>query len=481
MLSVLLYVAGAWTEVEDHGIQLLERAYVAMARCMLQKHREQEGERISGERVLARLQLPSIRVLLHVARLSYLASFLTLDITCSWALAHAEGRWLRHVAESLQWLWEEVDAGKRHASWQAAWAIWQDAVPKRPRWWRRLIRFAKESACRREGLSEAWQFYRGTFLRRLLATGAMLPDVPEEQRMPGEVCIPCGKMFDSKQAWSVHAFKVHGKVRPERSLVDGVACPVCLRTFASNMRLCRHVQHTSRCRDVLKRRGSCNPVGPGVGSKRSRCEEDLPAPAMQGMGPLPADADAQMVAGVRSGSECCSDTLGVLQDMLSLETPGCGLCDLIEAARSALSATCLSLAGIMDTVRAWREAVEDADDDSYSVRWSALRRACVTWVSDNGMPWLCPHIEASRRQMVHTFAHSEAALSWLDFSLVEVQGLCVPDEHGGFLLCHDAWVQAFRSTGRSWSVCFESRAALTFTDWKVEGYARMEQRYAGLY
>ena len=265
VVSVLMYGTGTWPGVSDCVIQLLSHAYVAMARMMLAKHLEAGEAGISSARVLAHLDLPSVEVLLHASRLSYLASFVSLDITCLWALAHSEGRWLEHVVASIQWLWSEVDGGRHNPSLQAAWCAWRQIVACRPRWWKRLIRFAKESACRREQVDEAWQYYRGLLVKRLMAHGASLPDVPESHRLPVEVCAPCGKCFGSKQAWSVHAFKVHGRVRPERSMVDGLSCPICLRTFASNIRLCRHVQHSLSCKTSLIAGGYSVAKGPGIG------------------------------------------------------------------------------------------------------------------------------------------------------------------------------------------------------------------------
>ena len=133
VLSVLLYGAGAWTGIAEADVRILDTAYVAMARCMLRKHLDPLAGRISGARVLAQLGMPSVAILLHAGRLSYLTSFLCLDIPCLWALAHAEKTWLQHVAASLQWLWEEVDNGSRHATWQSAWDVWRLAIPVRKR------------------------------------------------------------------------------------------------------------------------------------------------------------------------------------------------------------------------------------------------------------------------------------------------------------------------------------------------------------
>ena len=319
-------------------------------------------------------------------------------------------------------------------------------------------------------------------LRVLMANGATLPDVPDDARMPGEVCVPCGRRFDTRQAWAVHAFKVHGRVRKERTLVDGSACPICLRTFASNIRLCRHVQHTPRCKDMLIRGGFCVVAGPGVGSRQSRREADFLMPAMQGLGPFQEDCYATGLNSGTSREEFCSDTLLELQTLAATERPDWGLRDLIEASREVLGGRCLSAACLTGTVRAWQETLEADHLESLSLRWSALVRACGEWVCSNlSFHWLCQGAAAAQPQTVHTFVHSGAALSWLDFALVDERAMQAACEQGGFLLCHKSWLRAFQDLDRSWSVCCDLTEAVQNSEWQSKGEALLREGHHGLF
>ena len=486
VLSVLLYGAGSWTGVDVSVTQRLEKAYVAMARMMWQKHMAPDSPRISGARVLAMLELPSVALQLHTARLSYLASFVRLDIPCLWALAHAEGTWLEHVASSLQWLWSEVDNQRFHPSWQDAWETWRADLPHKPRWWKRLIRFAKESAGRKERLAEAWQFYRGSVLRCLMRAGAALPGVPEVQRLPVEVCAPCCKCFDTKQAWAVHAFKTHGKVRKERTLVEGLTCPICLKTYASNIRLCRHVQHSATCKVRLLAEGYAATVAPGVGNKRAGREEDLLRPAMQGYGPLREQYMAGEDVGIMHPecrwAERCSDTLSELHALVAAEQALLHLSGLMEAARSILCRRCISSSGLVDTVNAWRESVQHLPEDACSLRWGALLSACTEWVCDNiCVSWLCQMPSEVISPTVHTFEHSEAALAWLDFAWVEDKPLCMAEGQHGLLLCHDKWQHIFVDSHSSWALCHSTAQALQEPQWRRDGMELLSQGCRGLF
>ena len=470
-----MYGTGTWPGVSDRVIQILHTAYVAMARIMLAKHVEAGEARISSARVLARLDMPSVEVLLHVSRLSYLASFVSLDITCLWALAHSEGGWLEHVVASVTWLWSEVDGGRHHPSWQAAWDSWRRSVVCRRRWWKRLLRFAKESACRRERVAEAWQYYRGLLVRRLMAHGASLPDVPESNRLPVEVCAPCRKCFGSVQAWSVHAFKVHGRVRPERALVDGLSCPICLRTFASNIRLCKHVQHSLSCKKSLIAGGYSAEVGPGIGNKKACRAEDCLAPAMQGLGPLAADCGSGVAPADQAWPEACEETVRLLHLLVEREEASCSLGDVLASVRGVLCSRCLSSVGMVDTVQPWRAQLSARHAESWSIRWGALVHRCADWVCDNvSVAWVAPHAIVDTPLSILTFAHSEAALAWLDFAWVEPKQLQCPVGHG-FLLCHDDKRHAFAACQEAWSVHCSVIHALSDSAWQVQGRCAVEQ------
>ena len=67
-------------------------------------------QHIAEDRVCDFVGLPDLDTLLHMGCLTYLRSFLVLDVKEAWSLAHAEGRWLGRVRASLAWLWEHSEA-----------------------------------------------------------------------------------------------------------------------------------------------------------------------------------------------------------------------------------------------------------------------------------------------------------------------------------------------------------------------------------
>ena len=241
VLSTLFHACGTWGQIDADAFSVLNRAYVNMARAILSKHFRGDLLHLCEDRVLALLRLPSLSTWIHFHRLSYLASFVVISEPLVWALAHAERHWLAAVRDSLAWLWRHVDGGRKFPSWEDAWPHWCDDIKCRPRAWKSLIRFGRDSALRAEVLAEGWQQCRGTVVKRAIRAGGFVPAWVDGFGEGSCACGPCQKVFGSLQAWSVHAFKVHGRVKPSRCYVAGEQCPVCLRQYASNVQLCLHI------------------------------------------------------------------------------------------------------------------------------------------------------------------------------------------------------------------------------------------------
>ena len=289
VLSTLFHASGTWPVISAKAAAMLQRTYLNMARSMLVKHYRGDTLHLCQDRVLALLRLPSVQIWLHFHRLSYLASFMVLDEPTVWALAHAEKRWLQSVRESLEWLWVQVDGGSRTQSWEQAWQVWRHDILHKPRAWKNLIRFARESATRGEVLSEGWQQCRGLLLKRLLRAGGIVTAWRDVFQDAACACGLCQKVFATRQAWAVHAFKVHGRVTLARRLVQGEQCPVCLKTYPTHMQLCHHLQGSSYCRHRLQARGfHCQPLPYGINSV---------GVVRQGFGPvLPDDGTGEPAA-----------------------------------------------------------------------------------------------------------------------------------------------------------------------------------------
>ncbi|CAE7548123.1 unnamed protein product [Symbiodinium microadriaticum] len=130
VLSVLLYGAGGWPSVGPAEISPLATAYHHMVATMLRPQFSlEEAKHLGPAQVLSLAELPSVPVLLHLARLRHLQSCVVVGVPEFWALAHAEGTWLSLVRASLGWLFDMTNSDSGISSWEDVWPHWPNSEP----------------------------------------------------------------------------------------------------------------------------------------------------------------------------------------------------------------------------------------------------------------------------------------------------------------------------------------------------------------
>ncbi|CAE7834771.1 GIP [Symbiodinium sp. CCMP2592] len=217
VLSTLLFGAGTWPKLTQAEEQCLSTAYFQMACTLLKPEFDSlQARRIGQLRVLALTGLPTISTLLHLARLRHLAACATNPIPELWALLHAEANWLASACHSLEWLCELVAEESWAPSAPEAWRLWMDTIRCNPGRWKRLLRKAQQRAVRREAWHSAGVYHRGLLSRQLRIAGGILLEPVMELWDRRECCGPCRQTFPNLQAWSVHAFKTHGRLTTGR-------------------------------------------------------------------------------------------------------------------------------------------------------------------------------------------------------------------------------------------------------------------------
>ena len=444
VMSTMLHGSGIWCDMQEAAIAPLQRAYINMSRAMLSKHFKGDVLHVAEERVLAHLGLPPLGVWFHFHRLTYLTSFVVLGVREMWALAHAEARWLALVRTSLEWLWQHVDAGKYTSSWTEAWAQWRLDIHHKPRRWKNLLKKARHAATRVSVLDEGWQQCRGLLCKCLLGAGAVVSAVCERLEQGPYPCGVCQRVFGTYQAWAVHAFKTHGRVRKSRLLVSTTDCPACLKVYPTHVQLCRHIEHSVACRTLLQQQGFVCELQPGQGSKRAKSPSDFLCVPMQGLGPknLFLGLDTTTPTELRD-----TPTWQALQ--LCFDQAVCSnVCALLERYRQAFTVECLSLASLLEVADAWWQHVQQQEAEDLSILHVALHCRVAEWVASNvSADWLCPDA-VEGRCVLATFRQSVECLALMDFTEVQPEG---PDDvtlDGGFLLCDSRRLKHYVTDGR---------------------------------
>ena len=236
--------------------------------------------------------LPAADALLHGARLRYAITLGRSAPSELWTLLGAEQRWLQSLAESIEWFKQQVQGfgpdkfgnhilfdfnhsfkcgGKTFANW---------------------IRKAVRHSTLQHKIKTHWQEWHHKFLQQCAIFGLQVQfpwtTTPISQKPDGgEACIQCGKYFNSRAAWAVHAFKVHQRTHPCRDILGAATrCEACGREYRTSRRLLHHLQYKQTCAEKLKMQGLFYPVGPG---RNSRAEQQdmsrLPIPVMASHGP----------------------------------------------------------------------------------------------------------------------------------------------------------------------------------------------------
>ena len=389
--TVLFHGAGTWTSVTEQHIESIEATLRQMACQMLRPQVSiEEAWHLGTAQALARAGVPRASTYLHVARLRHILACFQLPVPEIWALAHWERHWLTAVRESIQWMWRLLDGGRHHDTWREAWSAWQVDCRSHPGRWKSKIRRALSKALQQERWQATVEQHQGLLTRQLRIGGAAMPRVSTPCVAIREVCALCNVVFGDFRAWSVHAFKCHGRIDEVRSLAEGLQCQHCLRHFATNVRLCRHLRHSAVCRRTLLGNGRRTTPAPGIGSRKAPKEYLFCAPALQAAGPqLPHE-------GGWIEDELDRPAAEVLDCLAHIDFDGIGQDfdpDIVwTRIRQAFSCTCLPARRLHVTACVWHEHLgQQANDPVHGSPLTTFLLQAARWVQGvDFADWLAP-------------------------------------------------------------------------------------------
>ena len=240
----LLYGAGAWPPLKEQESRTLKGALWQMYRQLLCIPRYAD-QHYTGHTVLALLQLPGPDTLLHCSRLQYLGQLLRTGPEELWTLLRLDGPYCEALAVSCRWLHKWVSSTCPLPDPDTCWPQWVDIASQWPNRLKGWIKRAQALTVRQVQVIAALDgLYRG--LQSVLPSR----EEPPPAVVHPEVCIPCGKLFSTRVAWSCHAQKVHG-YRTTAYLLGSKAprplCAGCGKLYASRGRLQRHLAYSPDC------------------------------------------------------------------------------------------------------------------------------------------------------------------------------------------------------------------------------------------
>jgi len=414
VLSILLYGAGTWRTLSPSETSILESAYYGMAFYMLRPLcTHEEATHMGGPRVLALLGLPSMHTLLHVAKLRHLLCCVRTSVPILWGMLHWHSEWLRSARDSVAWMWSLVDGGREFATWEGAWTLWLDTCRIAPGRWKGIVRRAQNQALQREKWQAECARNAGLLGRQLQAAGGIVP--PQMVAAPpcAHFCAPCRMVFGTYQAWSVHAFKTHGRTMESRHVHLGTQCQSCLKHFTTHVKLCRHLRYSTSCRAKLRGAGYGCVVAPGHGSKKAADPGKFQAPTLQAQGPVLPLEDGPWLDYLERPSIDILECLRLLDYGLSRE---CCTKDVAwSRVKTAFSASCEPVQRLHCTASAWQLELLEGYCGSFDV--SHLLQI-AEWVGSADLAaWLVPH-PSFQPSGLNTFKDADIILSFLEVDAI---------------------------------------------------------------
>ncbi|CAE7812872.1 unnamed protein product [Symbiodinium necroappetens] len=352
--TVLFHGAGTWTGVTSVHLDSLDAVLRQMACQMLTpRYTCEEAWHLGTAQAIAAAKIPRASTYLHVSRLRYLLSCVRLDVKEIWALAHWERGWLGLIRSSVRWMWDLTRNSGAEEDFHSSWSHWIDECRRAPGKWKSRVRRALRAAVDGEARQAAYERHIGLLTRQLCRAGARFNAASPHSHTGQQVCAPCQLVFQDLRAWSVHAFKCHGRKDEVRSLVEGTQCPHCMRHYATTVRLCRHVRHSDACRRALLNRGERVHPAPGVGSRKAPKEHLFCAPTLQAEGPCPQELDGHL------DDEMNRPSAEVLDCLAQIDFDG-GLAtmtddEIWDRIRISMSCVCLPIQRLRVTLDVWEK------------------------------------------------------------------------------------------------------------------------------
>ena len=218
-----LFQCGAWPNLHCNVYKKVHVAIMYVFRIILHSGGYAAGT--TDDDVIAQLQVMCPLTMLRACRLCLFARFCK-SITlyrCACELVDLKGTWAHAVMQDLQWLtiFREFRGCSGFSFGQWADVIRVDA---------KSFRKSCMTVCKSTFANVVTQWAVSPALQEL---GLLFE------------CDACSAVFQSRQALSLHRFKLHGTKSITRRYIDGTQCPICLVEFWTRERAINHVRYRS--------------------------------------------------------------------------------------------------------------------------------------------------------------------------------------------------------------------------------------------
>lgn len=286
ILSGLTYATGVFMPLKSKDQAIWTTGVHKLYRRMAHAQYGVQQRHWNDRYLRVQLQMAHPLLLLRIGRLSYLQHLVRVGDDTVWAMAQQTPQWWALISEDLEWLRQnivrpELPLGDIDDYWDA----WNELLQTRGKRWANIIKKAQQHAIQQERKDYEWDDWHRKCVNYLLE--ADLLTTPSATSKTGEqFCGLCRKTFRTMAAWSVHAFKKHGRVTYARTVAQGTQCQACLRQYPTHISLINHLKYSVNCFLELQERGFTATLEPGMNSsKANQLEPEWRPPVLRADGP----------------------------------------------------------------------------------------------------------------------------------------------------------------------------------------------------
>ena len=246
VLSAVLFNAPAWYLQRKKDVERFHSGIMALYRRLANSHFGLQARTWRDATVQARLSLPSPITLLHLHRLRYLQHIVRRGDSAVWASLQQHSYWWEMVDLSLTWLRENVLRPLPDTPVSDFWQHWVPLLAPPGGAWQSLLRRAVRHDALQTRKSSAWYDFHVLACHYLVDQGfQVLPFYAVE--CDQFACARCRQSFRTCSAWSVHAFRKHGRTTISRQVAQGDSCAICLKKFHDHNGLVNHIKNNPDC------------------------------------------------------------------------------------------------------------------------------------------------------------------------------------------------------------------------------------------
>ena len=297
--SILRWNAGSWHIMDAHSWKSFRTAILQLGRRVCQASKAQHDPwHWSDDEVLSTLGILEPAAMLHVLRLSFFTTAFHTAPAMLWLLCCRERTWLECIHEAIGWMYNQISNTVTAVDVGEFTQDWLEQVFTKGKKWRGWILRAQLHAVRQHQRRFEAERWHGYIYKLLTGFGCQLPElsqqVTEDQRPHPYFCGPCKTLFRTKAAWSVHAFKIHGRIDKLRRYLTGSVCHGCGSEYHTTRRLLAHLRYSFYCACRHVQTTGPAEVKPGRNSREEDVGPQLPIPVLRNYQDVAADATGEV-------------------------------------------------------------------------------------------------------------------------------------------------------------------------------------------